>query len=193
MEDNRSLQAFIIGIALGDGNLSNPNGRAVRLRITCDTKYPNIINEVKNTLRILFPLNQVSTTFRTDNCVDISLYSNKLLQLLPWLPDAGSKYDQQARVPVWIFTNKKYVAACLRGLIQSDGSIYTDRGYTMINFCSNIQPLAHDVLKLADILGCTGTITATNQRSGKEKYTIRFSKSKDVRCLLDIIGAEGKS
>lgn len=31
--------AYIIGVAIGDGNLSNSNGRAVRLRVTCDNKY----------------------------------------------------------------------------------------------------------------------------------------------------------
>ena len=39
--------AYIIGIALGDGNLSNPNKRAVRLRITCDTGYPGLIENIK--------------------------------------------------------------------------------------------------------------------------------------------------
>ena len=29
---DRDLQAYVIGLAVGDGNLSNPNGRAVRLR-----------------------------------------------------------------------------------------------------------------------------------------------------------------
>lgn len=36
-EDKRNL-AYVIGIAFGDGNLSNPNGRAVRLRVSCDKK-----------------------------------------------------------------------------------------------------------------------------------------------------------
>jgi hypothetical protein len=37
------LQTYVIGLAIGDGNLSNPNGRAVRLRIACDTKFPALI------------------------------------------------------------------------------------------------------------------------------------------------------
>ena len=50
-KDKNSL-AYIIGVALGDGNLSNPNGRAVRLRITCDIKYPKIISEIQKKLNI---------------------------------------------------------------------------------------------------------------------------------------------
>jgi len=29
-------------MAIGDGNLSSPNGRVTKLRITCDIKYPSI-------------------------------------------------------------------------------------------------------------------------------------------------------
>jgi hypothetical protein len=36
MNADTQLQAYVIGLAIGDGNLSNPSGRAVRLRITCD-------------------------------------------------------------------------------------------------------------------------------------------------------------
>jgi hypothetical protein len=43
---DRQLQAYVIGLAIGGGNLSNPNGRAVRLRITCDTKYPALIARI---------------------------------------------------------------------------------------------------------------------------------------------------
>ena len=39
------LRAYVIGLAIGDGGLSNPNGRAVRLRITCDIKYPLLIEK----------------------------------------------------------------------------------------------------------------------------------------------------
>lgn len=189
--NQRSNEAFIIGVALGDGNLSNPNGRAVRLRITCDTKYPGIVTEIATGLQDLFPNNQVSQIDRKDNCVDISVYSNKLQTLLPWQANKGSKYDQQAHVPTWIFDNQVYVAACLRGLILSDGSIYKDRGYTMINFCSNIKPLADDVLQLAANLGFSGTMTTTAQPSGKVKYTVRFAKN--TKALLDTLNLQSKS
>ncbi len=74
--------AFIIGVALGDGNLSNPNGRAVRLRVTCDTKYLKNIQEIYASISLMMPNNKVSLVARKDNCVDISCYSNKWEDLL---------------------------------------------------------------------------------------------------------------
>jgi hypothetical protein len=38
--NTKSYLAYLKEIALGDGNISNPNGRAFRMRITCDLKYP---------------------------------------------------------------------------------------------------------------------------------------------------------
>jgi hypothetical protein len=54
------MLAYIIGVSLGDGNLSRPNGRAIRLRITCDAAYPVISSEIIESLKKLFPKNKVS-------------------------------------------------------------------------------------------------------------------------------------
>jgi hypothetical protein len=72
------LRAYVIGLAIGDGNLSNPNGRAVRLRITCDTKYPALIIRISSSLRQLLPENKVSLIGSKGNYVNISVYSNRL-------------------------------------------------------------------------------------------------------------------
>lgn len=98
MEQSIQL-AYIIGVALGDGNLSCPNGRATRLRITCDTAYPNIIENIFNSLQQIFPQNKVARVVRADNCIDISVYSNKLNECMPWQVGRGSKHNQRARVP----------------------------------------------------------------------------------------------
>jgi DNA-binding transcriptional regulator WhiA len=158
----RQTEAFVIGIALGDGNLSNPNGRAVRLRITCDSRYKDIIKEIHKALMILFPQNKVALVLRKDNCVDVSVYSNQLTAMMPWEVNKGTKYEQQTHVPSWIFTHKKYARECLRGLILSDGSIYFDIKYLMVNVCTNIEPLANDILELATIVGHEGNLYITN-------------------------------
>lgn len=184
-------KAFIVGVALGDGNLSNPNGRAVRLRITCDNKYPNLMNDIRATLNNLFPENKVSIVERKDNCSDISLYSNALESLIPWKAKKGSKYDQNASVPNWIFSSDKTCSACLKGLIVTDGSIYKDRGYIMINLSTNIEPLARDTVRLGDILGFKSSLSRTSQPSGKDKYTVRFTKDSDQ--FLSKLGLHNKS
>ncbi len=114
IEENKAvLLAYLIGIALGDGNLSCPNGRATRLRITCDEKYPHLADEISKTLTYLFPKNTVSRIPRLkSHCFDISVYSNKLNHWMPWRVGLGSKALQKARVPSWIRFNSSYTKAC---------------------------------------------------------------------------------
>jgi hypothetical protein len=124
---NEAVLAYIVGVALGDGNLSNPNGRAVRLRITCDNNYPQIKKEIIDSLHILFPNNRVSiATGSKDTYCNISVYSNKLNDIIPWKVGEGSKFHQQASVPDWIKMNKELSRHCHEDLYkQMEVSIKT--------------------------------------------------------------------
>src|SRR5690606_27869869 len=146
--------AYIIGISLGHGNLSSPNKRVTRLRITCDSTYSNIEKEICTALADLFPKNKISKAEGQKNTYfNISVYSNKLNEYMPWKVGAGSKFQQNARVPKWIFEDNRFVRSCLRGLIQTDGSIYLDRGYKMVNFTNNTLDLVMDVKYMMERLG----------------------------------------
>jgi DNA-binding transcriptional regulator WhiA len=177
---DKAVLAYIIGVSLGDGNLSNPNGRTIRLRITCDNKYPEIKREIIESLQTLLPNNRVSlVSSDKDTYCNISVYSNKLKDMIPWSVGKGSKFEQQATVPDWIKADEKLTCHCLRGLIQTDGSIYLDRGYRMINFTNNIQPLAHDVKNMMEALGYKPKLYKAKQKSIHHKYTVRLSKQVD--------------
>lgn len=179
MQHSKTL-AYIVGVALGDGNLSCPNGRATRLRITCDSNYPALAKEIQKSLSELFPNNKVSSSpGPKESYFNISVYSNKLNELIPWEVGKGSKFEQCARVPDWILCNINFVRPCLKGLIQTDGSIYSDRGYKMVNFTNVTETLADDVFKMIQQLGYTPHKYKAKQKTGNYKYTIRLSKNVD--------------
>jgi len=173
----KKLHAYIVGLAIGDGNLSNPNGRAVRLRISCDKKYPELKEYIKQSLAIFFSNNKVSEINRK-GCVDIYVYSNKLEDLLGWKAKGGSKAKQQVSIPSWILKNKIYTKECLRGLLQTDGSIYQDRGYVMVNFTSIIESLAITVHKIISDFGYAPQVRKVC-RNGFTIYIVRVSKNTD--------------
>lgn len=167
--------AYIIGVALGDGNLSNQNRRAVRLRVTCDNKYPKIIKEIVKHLKIVLPDNRVGLIDR-ETATDVYCYSNKLENLLGWKALAGSKERQKVTVPDWIVNDKIYTRECLRGLFQTDGSIYMDRKYLYTNFTSIIPTLINKVKTMIENLGFKPKMQKTQQINKKIKYVIRMSK-----------------
>ena len=175
--DSRALEAYVIGIALGDGNLSSPNGRVVRLRIACDPRYPNLIRAFQAVLQKVFPNNKVSLV-NNPKSIDISVYSNRLKQIMPWKVGGGAKTVQSPCVPNWIQVSRLYTVECLRGLFQTDGSIYEDRGYLMVNFVTVIATIANDVMSMIQRLGFAPHLYRIRQtRPHFDRYNIRLSKS----------------
>jgi hypothetical protein len=178
--NNKALRAYVIGLALGDGNLSNPNGRATRLRITCDLKYPKLIKNIQNAIRKLLPENKVAIVKRKANCLDVSCYSNNWESILGWKSGNGTKFTQNVDVPEWIKEDKYLSVQCLRGLIETDGSIYFDRGYPMVMFVTVIQPLAKSVMGMIENLGFKPRIYSIIPKSkfnAKRTFHIRISKN----------------
>lgn len=194
LNGDRFLQSYIIGVAIGDGNLSNPNGRATRLRITCDKKYPALMKRVANSLQSLFPQNKVSVVGRKEGCSDISVYSNHLEQLLGWQASKGSKFTQKVSIPGWIKRRKKYKLNCLKGLMETDGSIYSDRGYKIIQFSTIISELANDVSEMIKSLGFSPKVYTIKRKADKYNFdqkTIHYVRlSKDVAEFLKLVALE---
>jgi DNA-binding transcriptional regulator WhiA len=186
----KEKMAYLIGLALGDGNLSNPNGRAVKLRITCDKKYPKLIKRVIFLLQKLFPKNKIGLIDRSDSCVDISCYSNKLEDLLGWKAKNGSKIKQKVSIPNWIKKDLNYAKTCLRGLIETDGSVYYDRNYLMINFVTVIPTLANDFSLLIKKLDFVCNTQVTQPKIGLPKYTIRVTRQAEE--FVKLIGVDKK-
>lgn len=173
---NKKALAYIIGVSLGEGNLSNPNGRAVRPRITCDNNYPAIKTKIAKSLKNIFPENKVGFINKSSYS-DISIYSNKLPKLLGWDWNNGPKEGQNIKIPDWIKRNTTYTKECLRGLLQTDGSIYKDRGYPMVNFINNSESLSKDVWQLICKLGYEPVMYKFKIDNGKIKNTIRLAKN----------------
>jgi DNA-binding transcriptional regulator WhiA len=193
VNQDKKLQSYVIGLALGDGNLSNPNGRAQRLRITCDKKYPVLIEKISDTLAELFPQNKVSVVDRDKGYLDISVFSNHLEEILPWKSNSGSKFVQNANVPDWIKENNVYKIECLRGLIETDGSVYFDRKYKMVIFKTIILDLANDCFDMIISLGFNPHIYKVEKSENgytnqKTAYHVRLSKN--VQEFLDLVKIE---
>jgi hypothetical protein len=95
LNTDRQLQAYVIGLAIGDGNVSNPNGRAVRLRITCDKKHPELIVKISSSLKGYFSVIK-SASWEVQATTSTCIYSNHLEGLLGWKASGGSKAEQVA-------------------------------------------------------------------------------------------------
>ncbi len=59
-----------------------------------------------------------------------------------------NKVKYQVSIPGWIFEKQEYQMACLRGLIDTDGSVYKLRYGIQISFTNHSRPLLEGVRRL---------------------------------------------
>ena len=170
------LLAYVVGVALGDGNLSNPNGRVTRLRVTCDARYPRLAQKIARAVRTLLPRNRVAFVAKRGQCYDISCYSNHWEPLLGWRVGQGTKISQGVSIPCWIKERHEYAVACLRGLLETDGSMYVDRGYPMVMFVNACEPLARDVAQLMTSLDFAPRTSVIASKRPRPVFHVRLSK-----------------
>ena len=131
--------AEIIGILLGDGHLSNG-----QVWITLGTKekaYADYVNE------LFFKIFGYYLKFciRKDGNRDLYIGFKELVNYFKNMGLVENKVRSQVGVPSWILKNHKFHAHCLRGLFDTDGSIYKIRSGHQISFRNMSIPLLKNI------------------------------------------------
>jgi hypothetical protein len=117
-----ALLAEFLGIMLGDGGIG-PYQISISLNATTDADYVDFVVDVIIRLFDLIP----SQTTRKNAC-NIVVSSIGLIEFLCQKGLVrGNKVTHQVTLPSWIFQDPDFVKASLRGLMDTDGSIYGAR------------------------------------------------------------------
>lgn len=129
----------------------------------------------------------------------ISLYSLKLVEFFSEMKlFPGNKIKNQSTIPEWIWKDKSYLSACIRGLYDTDGSVYELLphwpGLFQIYFSNRNLTLLKDVrkalikleIKVSEISnlkeGSTPRIYITKKDQIKKFYkTIGFKNQRHIR------------
>jgi hypothetical protein len=183
--------AYLLGIYLGDGCLSLHPKQVYRLRIACDLKYPDIINEIASHVIILSGADSVGFVL-APGCVNVSSYWKHWPCLFPQ-HGPGRKHNRDIELASW---QQEIVAvhpkALIRGLIHSDGTRHINEvprrlssgtkryrypRYMFTNASTDILGIFTDTL---DLLGVHWT--QTNPRN------ISVARRNDVAFLDTFVG-----
>lgn len=66
----------------------------------------------------------------------------------------GNKIKNKIKIPNWILEKDSYLKSCIRGIFDTDGSIYITGGkYRIVNFTSHNIELLVDIYNALVILG----------------------------------------
>ncbi len=151
-KESKKLAEFY-GIMLGDGNLNKTKGYKIgtyMIRIVGDSRKDRdyLINFVKPLIESLFSIKTKIGKFKNENAMFVEAHSINLVKFLEskgFKP--GNKIKNKLEIPDWIRQNPSFLRSCLRGLYDTDGSIYrlTNQNSHQINFCNKNQYLLNDV------------------------------------------------
>ncbi len=123
---NKNL-AEIVGIMLGDGGIylnDNYKIRQVTISGNSENDKDYLINYVKPLIEKEF--NTKLSIKKHKTCKEIQLISQQkdtVEKLRSIGIRTGNKKANNVGIPDWIFKNNKFVGACLRGIIDTDGCV----------------------------------------------------------------------
>src|SRR3989344_3390151 len=187
-EDSLELAEFY-GIMLGDGNSTKIKKHKVgvyQIRIVGDSRKDKnyLTNYVKPLIENLFEIKTNLHKAKDKNALNINAFGLRLIEFLEnkgFKP--GDKIRNQLTIPNWIKENKEYLKACLRGLYDTDGSIYklTNQNVYQISFRNYNISLLKDVRNSLIYLGI-----APSQISKGNEITI--TKKSELRKFLNEVG-----
>ncbi len=165
--------AEFFGVMLGDGKLS-----PTQVIVTLGNKEKDYVLYVQNKMYKLFnALPKIS--IRRLGYHDIYLGS---VELSRWLRKEGLVYNKvksQVNAPKWIFSDKKYCEAFLRGFFDTDGSVYELKFGIQISLTNRSLPLLKSLQKMLFKL--------QYKASSISSYKVYITKKEDiVRFFRDI-------
>jgi transcriptional regulator with XRE-family HTH domain len=173
---NQKLAEFF-GIVLGDGCITHGQV-GISVNSKTDRDYALYI---KNLLWELFEvpatLNDYSEKAKSArNCIVVLASSLNLVRfLLEHGLIKGNKVKQQVAVPVWIHNNVELSKACMRGLIDTDGTVFVNDHWVGGYHYQNIElSFSNRSLPLLDFVEQTlAHLNFTPRRYGKKCVNLR--------------------
>ncbi len=181
--------AEFIGVMLGDGNLNKIKAYKVgtyEARIVGDSRHDKeyLENYVSNLIEDLFKIKTRIYKSPNQNAIVINAQGKKLVEFLEsrgLIP--GNKIRSQVTIPKWIKENKSFLRVCLRGLYDTDGSVYklTNQNSFQFSFRNYNTTLLKDVREALISLG----INPSQISKGNE---ITITKKSELRKFLNGIG-----
>ena len=178
--------AELFGIILGDGyvqnNTRNRKDRIVsghRVVITLHSDEKRLREKSSKLLENITGKEPAVHSLRSSNAIQIFLNSKEAVKELKKLGlEAGDKVQNQVEVPDWIKTDSEYEKACLRGLVDTDGTIYRQSkdSRVVIQFKNHSNPLLKGFKQMCTDLDI-------NVSSGG-KHTVQVASQNEVQRFI---------
>ncbi len=182
-----SKLAEFVGIIMGDGGITRRQ-IIITLHRVDDKKYGNFVIKLIKKLFNVTP--SVYHDFK-NSVNDIVVSRTELVKFCTSIGLViGSKVRQQIDIPKWIKKNKKFLIACVRGLIDTDGCVFLHSykvnnkiyRYKKLAFSNCSKPLIKTVYQFLKKNNFSPRIT-------RDVKDVRIESKNDIKNYFQIIGS----
>ena len=182
--------AELCGLILGDGHIQHRseqnksrNTSTYFISITLNEEEQKIIRNSENLLEKVTGL-EAKTYEKQGNCVRIVIHSKDAVEKFQKIGlKPGHKTENQVSVPNWLKKSEEFCRRCVKGLIDTDGSIYNDkredRVYKRIIFKNYSEPLLLDFKEMCSKLDIDTVNGGPHQVHVSRKDVEKFIKIVD--------------
>ncbi|MFO0704537.1 MAG: LAGLIDADG family homing endonuclease [Candidatus Andersenbacteria bacterium] len=177
--------AEFIGILLGDGHLTS-----TQVTVTLGKKEKRYAEYVADLIKSIF---RIYPAIIKNLDGDLTVYFGSTA-VVRWFLEMGlvhNKVRSQVDVPAWCFSKRTFIRSVLRGLIDTDGSVYTLRHGVQISFCNRSYPLLKSARLMMQQLGlrpskisCYKVYLTRQKDLGNYLRQVGFSNRKHLKRLL---------
>lgn len=183
---SRDLAEFV-GIMMGDGGVTK-YFISITLSSERDREYAQIVSTF---LKRLFGVEPKLYKRKKQYAIDIVIHRTLLTDFCVSIGlRKGNKLAQGLVIPQWIRCNKTYTKACIRGLFDTDGSLFMHTydskkrtySYPKLSFSSASPVLVQEVCTILRDLQVNARIT----RNRKE---VRIENISDVEKYFSVVGS----
>lgn len=182
--------AELVGIILGDGGITDWQ---LKIYLNKETE-PEYVEYVAKLIDFLFKKPPKKYYFGGTSqkvCV-LCLAGINLIEFLEQIGlIIGNKVSLQVGVPKWVLKNRNYSIACLRGLVDTDGCVYshkhTTKGFSCLNYGLTLTNHSKPLLNFAH------TVLLKERFTSKIKeHAVYLYRQKEVQKYFDIIGSHNQ-
>ena len=188
VEKNEGLAEFV-GMLLGDGNIQNFHEKrsgshvtSYRVEMTLNENEEEIIERAKTLFESVAGRKPGVYSSKNSKAISLMVYSKDLVERLCEIGlSAGNKTKNQVGVPKWIKEKESFRLRCLKGLIDTDGCIYSRShdDYKVIQFKNASRPLLDDFKSL-----CTKHDISVSKGGYR---TVQVAAQEDVRRFIRLV------
>lgn len=184
-ERSNELAEFV-GIMLGDGHVDR-----YQITITLDSETDReYADYVAHLIERLFAVRVVKTLRMKARCIILTVSSIELVEYLAVTGLVrGNKVTQQVAIPDWIMQDRDYSLACVRGLFDTDGSVFLEKHqingaqycYPRVMFVNMSVPLRNGAYEILQEHGIGARIYA--------ERNVTIGRFTDIEEYFRIIGS----